>query len=114
MEGVLKSWAIPKGPSLDPAHKRLAVHVEDHDLAYGDFEGTIPEGEYGAGEVRIWDRGEFRLRSGSVEEGRLEFVLEGGKLRGLFGKRKEWLLIKKRDGAEVPGFAIQTVLKGRE
>jgi bifunctional non-homologous end joining protein LigD len=119
MEGVLKSWAVPKGPSLDPAHKRLAVHVEDHDLQYGDFEGTIPEGEYGAGEVRIWDKGKFRLRSGSVEEGRLEFELEGGRLRGLFvlfrmkGKRKEWLLSKKRDGAEVPGFAIQTVLQGR-
>jgi bifunctional non-homologous end joining protein LigD len=81
--GVLKSWAVPKGPSMDPANRRLAIQVEDHTLEYGEFEGTIPEGEYGAGEVYIWDRGEFMQRAGSVNEGRLEFALSGGKLKGL-------------------------------
>jgi len=115
--GVLVSWAVPKGPSMDPAHKRLAVRVEDHELSYIDFEGTIEEGSYGAGEVVIWDTGEFRSLSGSVEEGKLEMEIMGGKLRGAFalfcmkGKQKEWLLIKKRDGYEERGFILRQVLK---
>lgn len=102
--GALKSWAVPKGPSTDPKVKRLAVHVDDHDLSYGSFEGVIPEGQYGAGTVRIWDKGRFTLKAGSVPEGKLEFTLFGEKLKGDFvlvrmkGKEKEWLLIKK--GAE--------------
>jgi len=116
MGGVLKSWAVPKGPSMDPADKRLAVEVADHELSYGGFEGIIPEGEYGAGEVVIWDRGTFRLIGGSREEGKLEFELKGKKLKGAFalvrmtGKKKEWLLIKKKDAHAVPGFRIEEAL----
>jgi bifunctional non-homologous end joining protein LigD len=110
LDGVLKSWAVPKGPSLDPAEKRLAVHVEDHPLEYGDFEGTIPAGEYGAGEVVLWDRGRW-APVGDAEEGyrrgKLKFVLHGEKLHGAWtlarmgGKAaeggKNWLLLKERD-----------------
>ncbi len=119
MDGVLKSWAVPKGPSMDPAQKRLAVQVEDHDLDYAGFAGTIPEGQYGAGEVAIWDRGEYTLRTGSVSEGRFEVTLKGEKLRGGFalvrlkGRRTDWLIIKKRDGKEQPGFALKPVLGKR-
>lgn len=115
MDGALKSWAVPKGPSMDPAHKRLAVQVDDHALEYGRFEGTIPEGEYGAGEVYIWDKGEFLLKSGGAGQGSLEFALKGSKLKGLFvlfrmkGKEKEWLLVKKKDGLEEPGFVLTPV-----
>src|SRR5215212_1228460 len=111
--GVFKSWAVTRGPSLDPADKRLAVEVEDHPLDYGDFEGTIPQGEYGGGTVQLWDRG-FWLPEGnrSAEEqlakGELKFVLAGERLQGGFvlvrmrhdrngGKRTNWLLIKHRD-----------------
>ncbi|MFA7404776.1 MAG: non-homologous end-joining DNA ligase [Pelobacteraceae bacterium] len=113
--GVLKSWAVPKGPTLDPAIKRLAVMVEDHPLEYRDFEGVIPEGNYGAGSVIIWDRGfyhhplagdehdnELRLLNG-LRKGDLKFILEGEKLHGEFalvktGKDdKSWLLLKKKD-----------------
>lgn len=103
MRGILKSWAVPKGPSMNPSHKRLAILVEDHDLDYADFEGIIPEGQYGAGTVTIWDRGTYQLLRGDVESGSLEFLLKGKKLKGVFvltrmrGKEKEWLLIKKRD-----------------
>lgn len=103
MEGVLKSWAVPKGPSMNPADKRLAIMVEDHDIEYGSFEGTIPEGQYGAGTVVIWDSGTYKLLGGSIGMGRLEFYLNGKKLKGAFllmkmkGKDKEWLLIKKKD-----------------
>ncbi len=115
MEGVLKSWAVPKGPSLDPAFKRLAVRVEDHPLDYKDFEGVIPEGSYGAGSVIIWDRGFYRHPSAQDEKesekllldgfskGNLKFVLKGEKLQGEFalvktGKDgKSWLLLKKKD-----------------
>jgi bifunctional non-homologous end joining protein LigD len=89
-DGVLKSWAVPKEPSLDPSRKRLAVHVEDHPLSYAGFHGTIPEGQYGAGEVRIWDRGTYEnlLPGKSVTEdiaaGKLEFALHGKKLEGRF------------------------------
>jgi len=119
IDGVLKSWAVPKGPSMDPGDKRLAVHVDDHELDYADFEGEIPEGEYGAGRVAIWDRGEYSLLAGSMDEGRLEFSVKGKKLKGQFaifrmkGKEKEWLLVKKKDGKEKPGFKLKTVLKSK-
>jgi len=115
LEGVLKSWAVPRGPSLDPSLKRLAVRVEDHPLDYKDFEGVIPEGNYGAGSVIIWDRGSYhhpsaRDENGSEKllldgfrKGNMKFVLEGEKLQGGFalvktGKdEKSWLLLKKKD-----------------
>jgi bifunctional non-homologous end joining protein LigD len=114
LDGVMKSWAVPKGPSLDPAVKRLAMEVEDHPIDYNTFEGTIPEGEYGGGTVMLWDRGTYTaadtssdpvdaLRRG-YEEGELVFTLDGERLRGSWalirtrrGKRAQWLLIKKRD-----------------
>src|ERR1044071_9565349 len=104
--GVLLSWAVPRGPSYDPADKRLAVHVEDHPLEYGEFEGVIPAGNYGAGGVIQWDRGEWTPLediSEGFEKGKLLFELRGHKLRGKWTlvkiKRasKEWLLIKERD-----------------
>lgn len=109
--GVLLSWAIPKGPSLDPAVKRLAMQVEDHPVEYGNFEGVIPEGEYGGGTVMVWDTGQWIPESGDVaaalEKGDLKFTLLGKKLRGSwvlvrtrgFGSKadKSWLLIKHRD-----------------
>jgi bifunctional non-homologous end joining protein LigD len=106
MEGVLRSWAVPKGPSYDTAEKRLAVHVEDHPLEYGDFEGLIPEGSYGAGAVIVWDRGEWTPVGDPLEglaKGKLLFELRGYKLRGLWTlvklkkSEKDWLLIKERD-----------------
>ncbi|MDP2167125.1 MAG: DNA polymerase ligase N-terminal domain-containing protein [Thermodesulfovibrionales bacterium] len=120
MGGVLKSWAVPKGPSMNPAEKRLAIAVEDHALEYGSFEGVIPEGRYGAGAVAIWDRGGFELKGGGTDEGMLEFILSGKKLKGAFvlarmsGKHKEWLLIKKKDGYEEPGFKLKTILTPAE
>ena len=106
--GVLVSWAVPRGPSLDPAEKRLAVHTEDHPLEYGDFEGVIPADNYGAGAVIVWDRGrcvhEIEPAEG-LRDGKLLFELQGYKLRGLWTlvktsrDPKEWLLIKKPDGA---------------
>src|SRR5690554_3619977 len=89
--GTMKSWAVPKGPSLDPAVKRMAVHVEDHPIAYNDFEGTIPPGQYGAGKVIIWDRGHWRSNEDPVqayESGKLKFELHGSKLRG------RWALVR--------------------
>jgi bifunctional non-homologous end joining protein LigD len=80
-EGVLESWALPKGPGLTPGERRLAVHVEDHPLEYGDFEGVIPEGEYGTGTVMLWDRGRWHAKR--RESGRIDFVLEGHKLQPL-------------------------------
>src|SRR5881628_2718468 len=85
LNGVLLSWAVPKGPSLDPADKRLAMHVEDHPLEYGNFEGVIPEKQYGAGPVALWDRGTWTPAGDARQayrEGRLKFVLSGEKLRG--------------------------------
>ena len=106
--GVLKSWAIPKGPSMNPAEKRLAVMVEDHPLEYGDFEGIIPQDHYGAGPVLPWDAGKFIPEEDpepALKKGKLSFSLDGNKLKGSFslalmkgrGTGKEWLLIKKRD-----------------
>lgn len=106
VDGVLKSWAVPKGPSMNPRDKHLAVHVEDHPLEYRDFEGVIPEGNYGAGSVMIWDEGTYRLHGDfaeSFEKGHIVFDMEGTKLHGTFAlvrlKRdpKNWLLIKKND-----------------
>lgn len=108
-EGVLKSWAVPKEPSMDPKVKRLAVLVEDHALEYGDFEGIIPEGQYGAGEVRIWDAGAYENRSGlplaeALARGRVEVHISGRRLQGNFalirfkkGKEKDWLFFKMKD-----------------
>lgn len=106
--GVLKSWAIPKGPSMNPSDKRLAVMVEDHLLEYGDFEGIIPQGLYGAGPVLIWDTGEFEVEGdpeAGLKKGKLTFSLNGKKLKGSFslvlmkgrGSGKDWLLIKTQD-----------------
>jgi bifunctional non-homologous end joining protein LigD len=104
--GVLKSWAVPKGPSMNPSDRRLAIQVEDHDLEYGKFEGTIPEGEYGAGEVHIWDEGTYEPLDDFAEgltTGAIRFRLHGKKLSGEFslvrlkkGTEREWLLIKKK------------------
>ena len=128
--GVLVSWAVPKGPSLEPLSKFLAAKVEDHPLEYGEFEGNIPAGNYGAGSVMLWDRGTWELLGDApVEEqlarGDLKFRLHGAKLKGEFaivhmknrGKGNEWLLIKKRDADAVPGWDIEqfawSVLSGR-
>jgi len=118
--GVLKSWAIPKGPSTDPRDKRLAVPTEDHPLEYADFEGVIPEGEYGAGTVLVWDLGPFRNiteKQGvavpledAVAHGHVKVWLGGHKLRGGYaltrfrtGKDESWLLVKMEDEAADPG-----------
>lgn len=110
--GVLLSWAIPKGPSLDPSVKRLAMKVEDHPVEYGSFEGVIPEGEYGGGTVMVWDRGTWTPEEDipveeSLRKGSLKFKLDGKKLRGSWAlvrtkihggtKKSAWLLIKHRD-----------------
>jgi bifunctional non-homologous end joining protein LigD len=119
LDGVLKSWAVPKGPSLDPGEKRLAVHVEDHPLEYGGFEGDIPEHEYGAGHVIVWDRGTWTPVGDAAEgyrKGHLKFRLDGDKLSGgwalvRMGKPREskenWLLIKERDDAAREGDAAE-------
>src|SRR5579871_2316168 len=133
--GVLKSWAVPKGPSTDPRDKRLAVEVEDHALSWGDFEGVLPEGTYGAGRVLVWDRGDYRTlseRDGApvsmeraLEQGRAAFWLEGQKLRGGFalvrmhrGPERNWLLVKLDDEEADPEYdpvreRPESVLSGR-
>ena len=134
LDGVLLSWAVPRGPSLDPRDRHLAVHVEDHPLEYGDFEGTIPAGEYGGGTVLLWDRGTWEPEGdprAGLEKGELKFTLHGDKLRGswVLVKMKarsyeegkdEWLLIKHRDehsvdgdGQDVLGRQPQSVASGR-
>ncbi len=101
MDGVLKSWAVPKEPPTQIGLKRLAVQVEDHELDYADFEGDIPEGEYGAGKVEIWDKGTYKLLS--RKEKKLVFMLDGEKLKGKytlvqFGKvEKNWLFFRAKD-----------------
>lgn len=130
--GVLASWAVPKGPTLVPGERRLAMHVEDHPIAYRDFEGIIPKGEYGAGEVIVWDTGWYALADGSdpaaqIADGKIKFILHGKKLRGLFTlvrmKRKEgesgdpWLLLKDHDGKDPKTYDItaypKSVLSGK-
>ena len=120
MDGVLKSWAVPKGPSLDPGDKRLAMQVEDHPVSYFHFEGRIPEGNYGAGTVMVWDTGTWQPlgdEHAMLNKGDLKFQLNGEKLKGEFvlarirsrrpgSKGTEWLLIKKKDEAMKPGFNI--------
>jgi bifunctional non-homologous end joining protein LigD len=134
LEGVLKSWAVPRGPSLDPGDKRLAMQVEDHPVSYFDFEGTIPEGNYGAGTVMVWDVGTWQPLSpvpvngkyvpgtdaeavAMLAKGDLKFRLKGEKLSGDFAiikmkgrrpgsKGNEWLLIKKHDDAAIEGYDI--------
>jgi bifunctional non-homologous end joining protein LigD len=135
MEGVLKSWAVPRGPSADPADKRLAVHVEDHPIEYGDFEGIIPEGNYGAGAVIVWDRGLWVALEDPIaglQKGKLLFELRGYKLRGVWTlvkikkAEKEWLLIKERDayvskngdtyppGSVLSGLTVEELLHGNK
>ncbi len=130
IDGTLKSWAVPKGPSLSHADKRLAVQVEDHPLEYGGFEGRIPEGSYGAGTVMVWDRGTFSVEGEAdalkqLQRGEIKFSLHGEKLRGSFvlfklkrsEKGNEWLMIKHKDAAEDSKWNIEehdgSVLTGR-
>jgi bifunctional non-homologous end joining protein LigD len=104
-DGVMLSWAVPKGPSLDPSNKRFAMQTEDHPIEYNEFEGVIPEGEYGGGTVMIWDRGTWIPEVEDVEralaKGDLKFILHGKKLRGSWVlvrmRPRQWLLIKHRD-----------------
>lgn len=128
MEGVFKSWAVPKGPSMNPSEKHLAVMVEDHPIEYGSFEGTISEGEYGAGEVRIWDKGTYKAVGETpieqqLKDGKLTFILKGKKLKGEFhmvkmeGRRmsdhagaNNWLLIKHSDEYADPDWKMVPVL----
>ncbi|HEV7461027.1 MAG TPA: DNA polymerase ligase N-terminal domain-containing protein [Solirubrobacteraceae bacterium] len=137
VDGVLKSWAVPKGPSTDPREKRLAIRVEDHPLDYAEFEGVIPEGQYGAGPVIVWDTGPYRNRTKrdgrevpieqAVEAGQVVVDLRGRKLRGGWALtrtdrdargRERWLLVKKRDDAADPArdpvsAQPESVLSGR-
>jgi len=128
-DGVFKSWAVARGPSIDPADKRLAVEVEDHPLDYGDFEGTIPKGEYGGGTVMLWDRGYWapegdKPTQDGFKSGDLKFTLEGSKLRGSWvlvrmrgdrfgGKRTNWLLIKHRDANSKAGGTDELLAEDR-
>jgi len=132
IDGVLVSWAVPKGITLDPSARRLAVHVEDHPLEYADFEGVIPRGEYGAGDVIVWDRGTWELHNASdaasaLADGELHVELHGEKLRGHVvlvrtrrgtGDREQWLVLHKRDDEAVPGWDPEdhphSVLSGRD
>ncbi len=120
LDSVLKSWAVPKGPSMDPSIKRFAVPTEDHPMTYADFEGIIPEGHYGAGTVMVWDNGTYRNLKGedaslaeNLKDGHATITLEGKKLRGGFalirtGKREKprWLFFKMKDDEAKPGSDI--------
>jgi DNA ligase D-like protein (predicted 3'-phosphoesterase) len=124
--GVMKSWAVPKGPSMNPADKRLAVPTEDHPIAYNRFEGVIPKGEYGAGSVIVWDRGWYENTSDvaparAIARGAFTFVLHGEKLRGGFSLRRigrNWLLVKMKDEfadrrGQITRKAPRSVVSGR-
>ena len=134
--GVLVSWAVPKGPSMNPAEKRLAIRTEDHPLEYADFEGVIPEGEYGAGMVMVWDRGRYKSSDtltlqAQLARGKIDVVLQGEKLLGGFAlvrvrtrasgrtRPEQWLLIKERDDHADTAWSIESpeldrsVLSGR-
>jgi bifunctional non-homologous end joining protein LigD len=134
VDGVLASWAVPKGPTLDPAARRAAFHVEDHPLAYFDFEGVIPAGEYGGGDVIVWDEGTWEPEEGAasadpgqaIRQGELHFDLHGNKLQGRFvlvrtrvdqARKEQWLMLHKRDEYAVPGWNPEdyprSVLSGR-
>jgi bifunctional non-homologous end joining protein LigD len=115
VDGVLKSWAVPKGPSTDPKEKRLAVPTEDHPLAYAGFEGVIPAGEYGGGTVMVWDTGTYAPDEGfavseGLKKGELKFTLHGKKLKGSWvlvrTRNRQWLLIKHRDERARPGYDV--------
>ncbi len=105
LDGVYKSWAVTKTPSLDPAVKRLAVEVEDHPIEYGAFEGTIPEGQYGGGTVQLWDRGTWSPQGddpeGELKSGHLKFVMDGERMKG------KWALIRMRDDTRRPGAKVR-------
>jgi bifunctional non-homologous end joining protein LigD len=124
MEGVLKSWAVPKGPSLDPRVKRLAVQVEDHPLDYGDFEGVIPAEEYGGGTVIVWDEGTWMPQHGdpaaALARGTLAFTLDGERLKGGWalvrlhrGDGRNWLLVKEKDEHAQPGSGDEIVAENQ-
>ena len=133
VDGVLVSWAVPKGPSADPSDKRLAVHVENHPMDYINFEGTIPEGEYGGGTVMVWDTGTYHaegnedikkdnsLMQKQIEEGSIKIVLEGKKMKGAWhlvkmkGDAKNWLLMKNKSDSDSneKEFVAKSVLSGR-
>jgi bifunctional non-homologous end joining protein LigD len=130
IDGVLKSWAVPKGPTLDPTLRHFAALVEDHPVEYGSFEGNIPKGNYGAGSVMLWDYGTFELLGDArgaeqIQRGDLKFRLHGEKLKGDFalvlmkgrGKGNEWLIIKKRDQFAQEGWDVEahatSALSGR-
>lgn len=123
IDGVLKSWAIPKGPTLDPREKHLAIQVPDHDMGHAKYEGIIPAGSYGAGPVLIWDKGTFQIADGqdplsAWKKGSLKFILKGKILKGEFalvrmympGKKNTWLLMKKKDEASKAGWKMQELL----
>ena len=125
INGVLVSWAVPKGPSMNPAEKRLAVRTEDHPLEYADFEGVIPQGQYGAGTVMVWDKGTYEplgdlAPDEQLKQGKIAVVLQGKKLRGGFtliqtgrrsagaSDRKRWLLVKHRDEQADPAWNVES------
>ena len=118
ISGALKSWAVPKGVSMNPAEKRLAIQVPDHSLGYIDFEGEIAEGKYGAGAVRIWDKGEFEAENAAdnLAKGKLVFAFCGEKLKGEFtllkmkNQDKNWLIIKSKDKFSDENWKLETVL----
>ncbi len=120
--GVLKSWAVPKGVSMNAAVKRLAVAVPDHSLSYIDFEGTLAEGTYGAGRVAIWDKGEFDAENPAeqLKKGKLVFRFAGAKLKGeftlvkLYNHEKNWLIIKSKDEFADKNFKLETVLEPKK
>src|SRR5579883_607879 len=126
MDGVLKSWAVPKGPSLDPADKRLAIQTEDHPIEYLTFEGHIPEGNYGAGDMVVWDTGTYSVRGNDspdkqLAKGHLKIEFQGQKLHGAFAlvrtedsdRKAQWLLIKDHDDWAQKGWKLEQLLPGK-